>query len=312
MLSTRRLRALRSALLVVTAVGAVIAPASPASANSYPPGTVRPPLLLTPPVTTPTPVPVKPTPKAKLTAKLSARAAAVGKPITIAGRVTPAVAGTELTLLRYSDKTWRPVDTMTTDAAGAYRLTFRRPVTGYFHYRVVKPADRAGKALKVTLPRVEIYRVVRYSVRTAGNVTAPLSTFRSRAARTFADPRGWSRTHRRFVEVRSGGDFTLVLAQAELLPTYASICSVRYSCRAGRYVVINHDRWVYGSAPFQGSLTQYRQMVLNHETGHWLGGGHLRCSGAGAPAPVMQQQSKSMQGCKENAWPLAAEVRHFS
>jgi hypothetical protein len=49
-------------------------------------------------------------------------------------------------------------------------------------------------------------------------------------------------------------------------------------------------------------------MVVNHETGHWLGHGHLGCGGAGRLAPVMMQQSKGLDGCKHNPWPLASEL----
>ena len=95
-----------------------------------------------------------------------------------------------------------------------------------------------------------------------------------------------------------------MLAQASLVPTYSRSCSALYSCRVGRNVIINVDRWRSGARAFPGSLAQYRQMVLNHETGHWLGLGHASCPGRGRPAPVMQQQSKGMQGCTPNAWPL--------
>jgi hypothetical protein len=49
-------------------------------------------------------------------------------------------------------------------------------------------------------------------------------------------------------------------------------------------------------------------MEINHETGHWLGLGHSNCAGPGQAAPVMQQQSIDMQGCRINSWPLPWEL----
>jgi len=60
------------------------------------------------------------------------------------------------------------------------------------------------------------------------------------------------------------------------------------------------------------SLRDYRHLVVNHETGHWLGFGHAYCGGPGQLAPVMQQQSISLQGCKPNPWPLASERQALS
>ena len=153
---------------------------------------------------------------------------------------------------------------------------------------------------------------VTYDVTTKGALYASLPEFKQLANQTLNDSRGWVRMNVRFVEVASGGRFTLVLAQAEQLPSYSSGCSAEYSCRAGRYVIINQDRWMGATQSWNnggGSLRDYRHMVVNHETGHWLGHDHESCGGPGQAAPVMQQQSISLQGCSFNAWPLPSELQ---
>jgi Protein of unknown function (DUF3152) len=152
-------------------------------------------------------------------------------------------------------------------------------------------------------------RVVTYSITTNGAVVSNLDELASVAAQTYLDPRGWAGAGVEFQRVESGGDFTLVLANASAVPAYApGVCDAIYSCQAGRYVVLNDDRWSQGSPNWPGPLGAYRQMVLNHETGHWLGLGHAVCPGAGELAPVMQQQSIDMQGCAPNSWPLPGEL----
>lgn len=153
--------------------------------------------------------------------------------------------------------------------------------------------------------------VVTYSVTTRGVITADMAEFRSQANATLNDARGWARMGVSFQEVASGGMFTLVLSEASQLPTFSSGCSAEYSCRAGRYVIINQDRWLGASPAWNqagGSLRDYRHSVVNHETGHWLGHDHAQCGGAGQPAPVMAQQSINMYGCTFNPWPLASEL----
>lgn len=152
---------------------------------------------------------------------------------------------------------------------------------------------------------------VTYDVTTKGAIYASLSEFKLQANQTLNDPRGWSRMNVKFVEVASGGQFTLVLAEASQLPTFSSGCSADWSCNAGRYVVINQDRWMNTTQSWTaagGGLRDYRHMVINHETGHWLGHDHAQCGGAGQPAPVMQQQSMDLQGCTFNPWPLTSEL----
>ena len=153
---------------------------------------------------------------------------------------------------------------------------------------------------------------VTYHVETRGAVHASMAVFRRQAQATYDDARGWKRAGVRFVRVANGGDFTLVLSQASKLPSFSSTCSAQWSCRVGRYVVINQMRWLHASRVWHThhrSLRSYRHMVVNHETGHWLGWSHRGCPHPGALAPVMMPQSKGLDGCRPNPWPTQAELR---
>ena len=237
-----------------------------------------------------------------LTAALSAPASPVGRAVAVAGTVTPAAPGQPVTLQRYRGGTWFGVARQPQSATGTFRFVVAPDAIGEWSYRVT-----AGPLAR-ELPKLDVHRVFTYDVATRGTVGPEAAGFAAEVAATYADPRGWLRSHRRFARVATGGDFTVVLAQASLVPTWSRSCSALYSCRVGRNVILNADRWRSGARAFPGSLAQYRQMVLNHETGHWLGLGHASCPGRGRPAPVMQQQSKGMQGCAPNAWPLPGEL----
>lgn len=173
--------------------------------------------------------------------------------------------------------------------------------------------QNAAEAAAAAAARAQkpITKTVTYEVTTRGVITASLAEFRSLANATLNDPRGWARMGVAFQEVASGGMFTLVLSEASQLPSFSPGCSTEYSCRAGRHVIINQDRWLGATSSWNqggGTLRDYRHMVVNHETGHWLGHGHEQCGGAGQAALVMQQQSISLQGCKFNPWPVASEL----
>lgn len=155
-------------------------------------------------------------------------------------------------------------------------------------------------------------RVVTYRLEGHGDLTADLGEFGQFAAATLNDPRGWSRLGVRFDQVASGGDFVLVLSAASRMTDFSATgCDTTYSCNVGNNVVINEDRWKGGAPAWNdsgASLEGYRQMVVNHETGHWLGHGHRKCASPGQVAAVMQQQSMSLSGCIANSWPLTDEM----
>jgi hypothetical protein len=67
--------------------------------------------------------------------------------------------------------------------------------------------------------------------------------------------------------------------------------------------MINLDRWTRAVPGYRGDVGLYRQYVINHEVGHQLGYRHQACPRKGALAPVMQQQTLGLNGCRANGSP---------
>ena len=155
-------------------------------------------------------------------------------------------------------------------------------------------------------------KTVTYDVTTRGVITADTDEFARLAHETLADPRGWVRMGITFERVATNGDFTLVLSAADMMTSFSALgCDAAWSCNVGKNVIINQDRWLGATTPWNaagGSLRDYRHMVINHEVGHNLGREHESCAKQGNLAAVMQQQSFDLQGCKFNPWPLPSEV----
>ena len=158
----------------------------------------------------------------------------------------------------------------------------------------------------------DVRTTVKYQVATRGRTTSNLGAFKTEVAEILADPRGWRSAGIAFEEVSSGAPMTIYLATAETLPSFASICSSQWSCRAGANVAINQTRWEDATDTWKAqngtTLAGYRHMVVNHEVGHWLGYDHRYCTTPGKAAPLMMQQSKGLNGCTPNPWPLKSEL----
>ena len=123
---------------------------------------------------------------------------------------------------------------------------------------------------------------------------------------TLNDSRGWSHGgDLSFARTDGPADLILVLASpdtTDLLCRPLDTGGV-LSCRRGDRAVLTMHRWVNGTPDYADDPTAYRQYVLNHEVGHWLGHGHVSCPSPGSPAPVMQQQTLGVQECLPNPWP---------
>lgn len=155
--------------------------------------------------------------------------------------------------------------------------------------------------------------VLTYKVETRGSISVDMNEFKAQVDETLNSNEGWIRAGLWFKQVETGADFVVVLAKASEIPSFApGGCTSYFSCTVGNYVIINQDRWLNATEPWNGAggnIRDYRHMVINHETGHWLGHhNHATCGGEGQLAPVMQQQSSGLNGCKFNPWPLKSEL----
>ncbi|WP_322974196.1 DUF3152 domain-containing protein [Actinacidiphila epipremni] len=136
--------------------------------------------------------------------------------------------------------------------------------------------------------------------------------------KTLNDPRSWGHGGTMtFARVSTGhADIVVTLASPGTTAAWCAKSGLNttidnVSCDAASTprTMINAYRWAQGADTFgPGLMHAYRQMLINHEVGHRLGHHHVGCPAAGAPAPVMMQQTKflSLDGgptCKPNAWP---------
>lgn len=181
---------------------------------------------------------------------------------------------------------------------------------------VVVPAHGNGHFSPALVPQrttVKTGRVVTYRLNIEGGMHADPRVMSRALGAALLDRRGWQGVdHVKFVQVTptelAKGDtaqVTISVAsphQVDLLcaplPTHGGT-----SCATGQHVILNYKLWARGVSYFNGQLATYRAYMVNHEVGHALGHGHQLCSHPGAYAPVMEQQTLGLQGCKAWPWP---------
>lgn len=152
-------------------------------------------------------------------------------------------------------------------------------------------------------------RLVRYTVATEQGSGIDAEEFALAVHEILADPRSWIAGGKvSFQRVPAGqpSELTVHLATPGTTDTMCAKRGVQtrgeVSCRGGRDVIINLKRWLLG-VPWYPRLGEYRDMVINHEVGHFLGNGHVVCPRKDAPAPVMARQTFGLEGCAQNPWP---------
>jgi hypothetical protein len=188
--------------------------------------------------------------------------------------------------------------------------------------------DIVGSGATLVTYRVEVENGITWGA----NQVWTASSFASSVASVLADPRGWTRSAEApitdasqkltnaswsFQRV-SGSDFSVRILLASPATT-DKMCGAMgmdtegvYSCRYGTTILINLRRWLTGAPGFAMNLDGYHTMVINHEMGHRLGFAHMKCPGAGQPAPVMQEETIDLAGCVPNAYPFSADGTFYT
>ncbi|MEU3370984.1 DUF3152 domain-containing protein [Streptomyces sp. NPDC006660] len=141
--------------------------------------------------------------------------------------------------------------------------------------------------------------------------------FAEAVQKTLNDDRSWAHAGKMTFERVSSGkpDFVITLASPGTTGVWCAKSSLdttedNVSCdsAATDRVMINAFRWAQGSETYGWgkAMLTYRQMLINHEVGHRLGHDHTSCRKAGTLAPVMQQQTKTLDlngiQCLPNPW----------
>ncbi|RDG35849.1 DUF3152 domain-containing protein [Streptomyces corynorhini] len=186
------------------------------------------------------------------------------------------------------------------------QFTLAPDLTASGEFTAVPGLDRApGKGQKF-----------RYRVDIENGLGLDGGLFADAVQKTLNDNRSWAHNGAMTFERISSGrpDFVITLASPGTTGVWCqksgldtTVDNVSCDSAATDRVMINAFRWAQGAKTFGAkSMHSYRQMLINHEVGHRLGRNHESCRTPGALAPVMQQQTKTLDidgiKCLPNPW----------
>lgn len=164
--------------------------------------------------------------------------------------------------------------------------------------------DRADVALPNKSPRGT---VIRYTVQVEDGVPVDAKEAATIIHGVLNDPRSWGgKGAYTWIYVPSGSvDLTASITTPATTDKICAPLNTRgeVSCRNGSRIALNAKRWVYGVSYYGTDLVGYRQYLVNHEFGHYIGHGHVGCPGPGKKAPVMMTQTLGLGACVKNPWP---------
>lgn len=181
---------------------------------------------------------------------------------------------------------------------------------------IVVPTRGTGTFTTVPVPQTTTAttgREITYILQIENGLGSDNDSIATTVGADLLDARGWQGVdHVRFVQLTpaqlSQGQkpmLTIALASPDTVNTLCAPLDTHgeWSCGNNGRATLNYERWMLGVPYFGKDLATYHAYMVNHEVGHILGHLHQHCAKAGDYAPVMQQQSMGLQGCKAWPWP---------
>lgn len=180
----------------------------------------------------------------------------------------------------------------------------------------VVPSRGTGTFTTIKVPQTTTAstgREITYILQVENGLSADTAQIARTVGADLLNQRGWQGVDKvRFVQLTAAqlarGDKPTLAITLASPDTVDRLCAPldthgEWSCGRDGRAVLNYERWVLGVPYFGRDLTDYHAYMVNHEVGHILGHPHQHCARAGDYAPVMQQQSMGLQGCKAWPWP---------
>ncbi|MFJ2214860.1 DUF3152 domain-containing protein [Streptomyces sp. NPDC101062] len=215
-----------------------------------------------------------------------------------------------------SDERTAPADGKGAPSAAATQATYGELMTRQFPLDPELKAAGSFTAVPGLAKAPGKGQKFRYRVDIENGLGLNGTLFADAVQKTLNDRRSWAHNGAMTFERISSGqpDFVITLASPGTTAVWCeksgldtTVDNVSCDSAATDRVMINAFRWARGAETFgDKAMFPYRQMLINHEVGHRLGHNHVSCRTPGALAPVMQQQTKTLDldgiRCRPNPW----------